>query len=559
MENERGRKYEIWQPLLLSAVLAIGMIIGTRIDNQLPDAGLVLKKEKGSELDQLVHAVEYIQSRYNDEIDEKKLAEELITKLVENLDPHSYYLSGKDFNSFNERMMGSYHGIGIEYDLVGDTAFLFRVFPDSPAKNAGLKVGDAIMMIDSHQLSGVGLTMYDTYEIWHKAGDQFTINFIPLGSKSEQVIEISKGPIRMVSVPAAIMVDSTIGFVKIIRFSSDTYTEFMEAVESLVEQGAEHLIIDLRNNPGGSFDAVVKILNQLIEKKDQIMVSVEGKHIKKTEYKATGKVFFPFKEINVLINEHSVSASEVLAGVLQDLDRGDVIGRRSYGKALVQEMYELSDQSAINLTIGKYYMPSGRYIQKNYTEREEYESEIKERISSGELYYEDSIPDADAEFVLSKNKRPLPVGMGVVPDIFVPALKYHYLPKWKMIEKSILKFSFEKYLETRDEIAGALENGNLGSLMSLEESGQFCEAHAAFLLPMEASDPDLVEFVDVYVELMLVWLSEGENTFYTYLAKVDEDIKTAAHNIRSKSDIEENTSSNLRSSKTDAEQIISYE
>jgi carboxyl-terminal processing protease len=455
-------------------------------------------------------------------------------------------------------MVGSYHGIGIEYDLMGDTAFLFRIFPGSPAEKAGLRVGDAIMQIDTHQLSGSGLNMAQTYDIWHSTGDRFTLTYLSLGKGMEKKVEIEKKPIQMISVPASIMLESNVGFVKIVRFSSDTYTEFMKAVESLVDQGAEHLVIDLRNNPGGSFDAVVKILNQLIEKKDQLMVYVEGKHIKKTEYKATGKVFFPFKEIKILINEHSVSASEVLAGVLQDLDRAEVIGRRSYGKALVQEMYELGDQAAINLTIGKYFMPSGRYIQKDFSNREEYESEIKKRVQSGELYYEDSIPISEAES-LSKKKRTLAVGMGIVPDIFVPAIPYQYLPRWKSIEKSILKYSFKIYLERRDEIEMAIEKEDLNATVSHEAIKRFCEENTILFQPLESTDPDLVEFMDVYLKLMLVWLVEGEESFYEHLSKVDQDIKTAVKNIQTQSINAEKEPVNLRISDNEGSKKISYE
>ena len=310
---DEKKTYQVVQPLLLAAVLVVGMFIGTQIDDELPGGDLV-QFGKQDDWDEVIDVVQFVKSRYGEELSEDSISAEMIQTLVSGLDPHSYYLSGMQYDAFKERMASSYTGIGIEYQVIEDTVTLVRVMDESPAASAGLLIGDQILAVNGTSL--FNLEGEEAYEVWRRNGKQLKLTILRSG-EGEKVIDLEKDHISVPSVPVAMGVGDEVGYIKIDRFSSDTYRSFMEYLEKLYnDEGVRSLIIDVRNNPGGSLDQVVKILNQLIKDKDRLMLYMEGKHVQKTEYKSTGKVFFPLEGVAVIINENSVSASEVLAGVL---------------------------------------------------------------------------------------------------------------------------------------------------------------------------------------------------------------------------------------------------
>ena len=418
--EQNERHFEIWQPLLLAGVLAIGMIVGTMIDDQIPDAKSMIEVQTQTDWQDVVDVVKFIQSRYGDEVDVDSVAESTINHLMEHLDPHSYYLSGTEYTYFKERLTGGYRGIGIEYEAVNDTVYLTYIYNDGPADRAGLKQGDLVLRIDQTAISGQGLNAKEVLGIWKKTDAVFDLQLKSAKSGSVFSARLEKDRIDLKTVTVAKQLTEGLGYIKINHFANGTYTQFMEAIEHLQEKDVQDLVIDVRDNPGGSLQEVVKILNQLVVEPDQLLLYMDGKHVKRTEYKAEGRVYYKLGNIAVLINEHSVSASEVLAGVLQDLGRATVIGRRSFGKALVQEMYELGDGAAINLTIGKYFLPSGRYIQRSYSNRGAYKQEVERRLKSGELFTADSLKILAESLHESSDGVRRPVGEGVIPDIFVP-------------------------------------------------------------------------------------------------------------------------------------------
>jgi carboxyl-terminal processing protease len=317
------------------------------------------------------------------------------------------------------------------------------------------------------------------------------------------------------------MVEDKIGYIKISRFSSDTYKEFMQKLEKLHDQGLTKLIIDVRRNPGGSLDQVVKILNQLVPERDQLLLYTEGIHTKKVEYKSTGKTFFPLEDIVVIIDEHSVSASEVLAGALQDLGRATIVGRRSFGKGLVQEMYELSDHSAINLTVAKYYLPSGRSIQKSYKDRASYDSELDKRIANGELFHEDSLKLANPESIKAPDGKMRPFGEGIVPDIFVATDSFYYTDFWKKIEKPLYQDAFQYYMKNKDKVHDALENDS--SLSSLTSELSQRDTVSKLISDHENIATKILEG---YLHL-LKYHCYGEYTFYEKSLSGDKEVQVA--------------------------------
>ncbi|MCB0689112.1 MAG: PDZ domain-containing protein [Saprospiraceae bacterium] len=525
MESPNKHRYEIWQPLLLALVLAGGMLLGTRLDDELPNLSKPTFQQKQEDpWDELKKVIGFIESRYGDSLPVDSISHEAISMLVQQLDPHSYYLSGLEYQNFKEKMMGSYIGIGIDYNIIDDTMYLLRVIPNSPAERAGLKKGDQVIEIDSVKVSGEGMDQKASYQVW-----KGTNRMIKLGiwnGQHMESFEVEKGPVDIYSVSVGTMVDSTSGYIKIDRFASDTYREFMDHVEGLVHQGMKNLIIDVRENPGGSLDQVIKIINQLVNERDQLLLYTEGLHTKRVEYKSTGKIFFPLDQIAVIINENSVSASEVLAGVLQDLGRATIIGRRSFGKGLVQEMYDLTPESAINLTVARYYLPSGRSIQKSYVDRNAYEEEVDDRFLNGELFTSDSIA-IDPEHAMNDSQGKLrPSGEGIVPDVFVPADSFYFTKSWKLHEPMMYSDAFKFYLQHHNDIASNLEAGN-----NLDTFSNLIMHRPVFSNDHQLDTTTRDKLLRGYYHL-LKWHHYGEARYFEDKVNDDDEIKTAMEVFR---------------------------
>lgn len=308
--------------------------------------------------------IRFIDSKYVDSIDQELLLTDAIKNIVNHLDPHSVYLDSKEAAYVNDQVAGEYKGIGIETKIIGDTVYIAHVLPDSPAKQVGLQVYDIVTNIN-------GISMFNYKEYFDsisasmKKVEKQEIDINRGGS--DMRFSVNKEMIPVNSCENFFTLNDTIAYIEIKRFSENTYREFMDALESLVSKGnAKHLIIDVRDNGGGLLPEVAKILSQLINEEKQLLVYTEGLKQKREEYRSTGKVFFPVEKIAVLINNQSASGSEILAGAIQDLDRGIIIGARSFGKGLVQEQYALKNKSALRLTVAKYFTPSGRSIQKPF-------------------------------------------------------------------------------------------------------------------------------------------------------------------------------------------------
>lgn len=418
MTEIKGKKYIVWEPFLLAAMLAVGMVIGHRIEFYTPE-----KKSQALPVSRSTGTVEqilrYIEAKYVDEVDGQALTQTAIDAILDQLDPHSQYLTPRLREELAEDMEGRYFGIGLEKVRIGDSLLVINTTAGSPADKAGIKPGYRIIAVaDSIRIDTV--MSDDSLSHWLKGDKESLASLTLVDLKGDTLnVQLERDDIPIPAVDYYDMINDSIGYVKLNRFSSDIYKEFMERVEAMAELGMDDLIIDLRGNPGGYLQEAVKMLSQLVKEKESLLVYTEGEHSKRTEYKSTGRQFYDIDDIIVLTDGGSASASEIVAGALQDLDRGLVVGRRTFGKGLVQEQYQLNGGSAIRLTTARYFTPSGRLIQRDYSDMVEYENDASERESSGEIQDESFIPIEDSTMFYTKSGREVHGGGGIVPDIFV--------------------------------------------------------------------------------------------------------------------------------------------
>lgn len=426
-ENPRptnGRIF-IWLPFLLSAVLAAGILTGMRLQSAAPP--LVINGEPGADpsapagYGKLEELLRYVEAKYVDEVDREKLVDEAIESILQQLDPHSNYIPSDQVEIVEEHMEGSFSGIGVEFLIMEDTLTVIAPLGGGPAEKAGIMAGDQIIGVGDSIIAGKKLVNKDiTGLLRGEIGTKVQL-LIQRGSGKPFKVNVVRDKIPMHSMDAALMLTEKTGYIRLNRFSATTHDEFMKALEKLhTKQSLEHLVIDLRQNPGGYLQQAINILSQLFPAKGVPLVHTQGRAVSRTDYESAGRVLFPVKEIVVLIDEGSASASEILAGALQDQDRAAIVGRRSFGKGLVQEQYELRDGSALRLTVARYYTPSGRSIQKPYDNLSDYDQETEDRLESGELTASKATLPADSVKYYTSKGRVVFGGGGITPDYYVP-------------------------------------------------------------------------------------------------------------------------------------------
>jgi carboxyl-terminal processing protease len=401
-------------------MVAIGIIIGFKMNdnNDLPFIS-EMDPEITKPIGEIEEVLRFIENKYVDSVNRDEIYETAFNAIFQKLDPHSLYIPPDDLVRVNDEMNGNYVGLGVEVFQMEDTLYFTKVTKDSPAEKAGLKVFDKLLSIDGEMVAGVEM-QFDTIrkKLKKELGSKVSLDLKRQNENVNVTIDVDNIPIN--SVHPAILITDSISLIKIDRFSNKTYKEFMDQLEFLVnEKKLRHLIIDLRGNPGGYLPEAVNMLSQLFSEKELLLVYTDGSRKKKSEYKTTGKPFFDVDKIAVLVDENSASASEIVAAALKEWDRGVIIGRRTFGKGLVQEQYPLANGGALRITVSRYYTPSGRSIQKSYENIESYNYEIDERQRNGELYHtSDTI--LNSSFRSLKLGRMLIEGGGVSPDIFIP-------------------------------------------------------------------------------------------------------------------------------------------
>jgi len=400
---------------------------------------------KPAAVGEIEELIRFIETRYVDSVDREFLVEKAINAVLGELDPHSVYISPEQLKSVNDEMEGTFKGIGVEIFYIEDTVNIISTIAEGPAARAGIKPFDKLISINDSIVAGQGLSFSDIRKMLRgDIGDELQIKLLNR-NQEEKIADIVISDIPVNSVKGGVMVDDKTGYLKVDRFGSKTYSEFMEYFESMTkEEGMENVVIDLRDNPGGYLPQATNILSQLFKEKGNLLVYTKGNNDRKFEYKSTGKTFFPVDKVSVLIDENSASGSEILAGAIQDWDRGVIVGRRSFGKGLVQEQYDLSNEGALRLTIARYYTPSGRSIQRTYEDMDSYYTDYEERYYSGEFFSKDSINKGNSDlFETMELKRPVFGGGGITPDIFIPIDSILFDPFYVEIVNELPQFVYK--------------------------------------------------------------------------------------------------------------------
>jgi carboxyl-terminal processing protease len=376
--------------------------------------------------DKLSRVARLVRDKYVDSVNADSLEGETVNHFLQNLDPHSLYLPAQKATSMNETLDGGFEGIGIGYLLINDTLFVSEVVKGGPADKAGLRTGDKVITLNDKPFSGTKLNEARVNSLLRGSKNSVLAIGVSRGNTSVvKRLSIARDRVALSSLDAAYMVDATTGYIKLSKFAVTTDTDFKLALKSLKAKGMQKLVLDLRNNGGGYLSAATAMADEFLPAGKLIMYT-QGTHEPRTDYFATDSGTYEKGKLAIMINEYSASASEILAGAMQDLDRATIVGRRSFGKGLVQEQFAFKDGSAVNLTVARYYTPSGRSIQKSYKNGvDDYHNELSARMQKGELFsaksnMDDSVFQHASKFRTS-NGRKVFSGGGIMPDVFVPA------------------------------------------------------------------------------------------------------------------------------------------
>ncbi len=408
-------KNQIALPLVLCIGLAGGVLIGSGLNPNVGD------KELGGEMQKFREVISLVQNEYVDEVKADELVEDAIQHLLTKLDPHSSYIPARDKIAASEDLRGNFEGIGIEFSIFQDTLVVVTPLSGGPSEAVGLRSGDKIVKVDDQLIANIHLKNADVYKyLKGPKGSEVKLEVVRSGSPEPITFKIVRDKIPQYSVESAYMVEPEVGYIKVRIFNATTHEEFKAALDKLKEQGMKKLVLDLQGNPGGYLNQAIDLSDEFLKDGERIVLT-KGKDSRyNSETPSTAKGSFEQGDLIVLVNEGSASASEIVSGALQDNDRALIVGRRSFGKGLVQTPFDLNDGSELRLTISRYYTPTGRSIQKPYESDEEYDREVFERYQHGEFFHADSIKFNDSLKYKTASGRIVYGGGGIMPDYFVP-------------------------------------------------------------------------------------------------------------------------------------------
>ena len=444
-------KFYVYLPIVFALILILGIFIGSTFNSNNKLGSISFKgNNQFSKIDEILR---YIQQEYVDTVNEAQLIDKTIVGMLQHLDPHSSYITADELQASNEPLQGNFEGVGIEFNIVNDTICVVAAIPGGPAENVGVQAGDKIIKVNGEKVAGIKISNKGVMEkLKGKGGTKVKVGILRRKKKDLVDFTITRSTIPIYSVDVAYMVAPTIGYIKISRFAATTYDEYITAFNKLTTKGMKGLILDLRGNGGGFLNTAVDIADEFLMEGEDI-VYTEGKARSRKDYKATNKGKFEVGKLIVLTDDGSASASEILAGALQDNDRATIVGRRSFGKGLVQREMDFNDGSAVRLTIARYYTPTGRSIQKPYSKgNEDYFKESDFRFLHGELYKKDSIKVIDSLKFKTKKGKIVYGGGGIVPDVFVPLEAEHGAENVSYLLQSgiVGHFVFEQLDKDRD-------------------------------------------------------------------------------------------------------------
>lgn len=532
------KKYTYLLPVVFALILIAGMQLGYRIRGNTEKKMPLFRIEK--QFNKIDEILDFIEVKYVDSVKLYELEDKISREIMQELDPHSFYISEKELQNVNENLEGNFEGIGVEFYILKDTIIVVSPISGGPSEALGIQSGDKIITIEDSLVAGVDITNREVIHLL-RGEKGTTVNVgIRRGDEDELLkYSIIRDNIPITSVDVAYMVDEETGYIKINRFSANTYKEFKKALSKLKGQGMNALILDLRQNPGGYLNAATMIADEFIEGR-KLLVYTEGKAYQRQDYNARVSGLFENEDLVVLVDEGSASASEILAGAVQDWDRGLIVGRRSFGKGLVQEQYELSDGSALRLTVARYYTPSGRCIQKPYTEesKEEYYLEVSKRYENGEVFeFSDSLAleAQDTTRYYTANGRPVFSGGGIMPDIIVPLDTGTNLIYFAEVRSYIPRFVYDYYSNNLETFLlykdlDYFDNNFLVSEKIYDEFLNYAQKEGLKINEQELLN--LKSRISILIKAYLarqLWKDEG---FYPLYNEIDNDFKEAYQIIK---------------------------
>lgn len=435
------KRLNVWLPLLFALVLALGMYLGSKLQTETANGPSIVLRNGGNKLDQILKLVE---NRYVDSVDTEDLTDKTIAELLTQLDPYSAYIPAANYEEANQPLEGNFEGIGIEFYKLNDTILVVSALSGGPSEQVGLRGGDKIVTVDSVLVAGQNLSNEAIIKkLRGKKGSKVRVGIKRNGQKELMSFTITRDRIPIYSVDIAYLVAPAVGYIKINKFSATTADEFRQAFVKLSSSTPlKGLVLDLRGNPGGYLDAAIRLADEFLPD-GKLITYTEGRTQPRRDFSSSSSGLFETGKLVVLIDEGSASASEIVSGAIQDWDRGEVIGRRSFGKGLVQEQFDMRDGSAVRLTVSRYYTPSGRSIQKPY-ESGKSSDDFLERLERGELFSADSIHQNDSLQFRTASGRLVFGGGGIMPDVFVPADSNKFSDYFNAINNTgtLIQFSY---------------------------------------------------------------------------------------------------------------------
>ena len=516
-------------PLVMALCVVIGIMIGTFYANHFSGNRLNIINSGSSRLSNLLHIID---DQYVDSVNIDSLVEKAIPQILAELDPHSVYISAKDVQLATDDLKGSFSGVGIEFIIRDDTIRVQNVIKDGPANRAGLLAGDKIVSINGKPFVGKIVTNEEAmHRLKGPKDSKVLIGVKRFGEKGVKVFTVTRGDISVNSISACYMINDTTGYIRVKSFGERTYAEMLSALQTLNIEGADHLIIDLRDNGGGILEAAVQIANEFLPK-NRLIVYTQGRKSPRAEYRSNGKGSYQHIPMVVLINEGTASAAEIFAGAMQDNDRATIVGRRSFGKGLVQQQIQFPDGSMIRLTVARYYTPSGRCIQKPFKpgDNADYENDLLARYRHGEFFSQDSIKHVGPAYH-THNGRTVYGGGGITPDIFVPEDTSHVTSYYKEAAMSglILQYAFNYTDEHRPILSKFTEMMPLANYLDRQNLvNDFANYAARYglrrrnLMIMRSHT-----LLQNYIDSRIIYNILDEQAWIEYLNLSDETVKAA--------------------------------
>ncbi len=449
----KERKTSRFMPLLMALSVIVGIIIGTFYANHFSGNRLNIINTSSNKLNNLLRIID---AQYVDTVDINNLVEKAMPQILAELDPHSIYISAQDMQIADDELKSSFSGIGVEFTIREDTLHVQQVISNGPAERAGMLAGDKIVTVDGKPFTGKTLTNEEAmHRLKGPKDTKVKLGIMRYGEKKVRTVVVTRGEIPSKSVTAAYMLDDSTGYIRVRKFAENTYAELLIALAQLSQQGLQNLTIDLRGNTGGYMEPAVQIANEFMPK-GRLITYMEGRKSPRKEFRSDGRGSYQHIPLVILIDEGSASSSEIFSGAIQDNDRGTIIGRRSFGKGLVQQPIPFSDGSMIRLTIARYYTPSGRCIQKPYVagDNSDYEDDILTRYKHGEFFSQDSIKHSGQAYT-TRIGRVVYGGGGITPDLFIAEDTTAYTSYYKAASMTglILQFAYNYTDQNRKKLS----------------------------------------------------------------------------------------------------------